>query len=661
MTRFGGAREDGERGVVLIIVAISLVVLIGMMSIAIDGSYGFVQVRRAQNASDFAAFAAAQQLNSSYYCNGTTAPTTRQLVDIVKVVVKANDPSLGSAWSAQYLDRSGATMPDPNNPAQNLGFGPGSTGLPPQGACGVNILATPSWPPFFAGIFGYHQLGGRAKASVAPKTTHTSSIGIVALNKVGPHEILGGGTGQFVVAGDIFLNTDVQHQPWSGSFTDPTTNVNWTWDDAIDAKSNSNLYVYGTIHSNNSTDNGQSLWPLDNCFQPHIEGNGNPANPTPAYQSGDPDPNVVGGLPQVQMNCQEHTGSVNVDFDNIDPTQVQIDDPLLSTGAPPDPLNANTNIACPGSTLQTNPAMTTDPNTQVTELSPGDYTTPVEITGAANFQDCPGGYTGIYRFDQGLWINPQGSTDTVTGTNVVIATQNPYPLAGNVPGTVVGGTFAASGGGNGAPCLPPSTMSSAASGNGTPMAETTNSPATACGGTNPPANGVIGYGDSTFSADPLETGTGNNFSLIVGGVAGSSVSLTGPVNSAYGGTDGNPGLVLYQDPNTAANYGFDAESSDAADIAINGVVYNASLSHYGADAPLDYWDGTGGGVPFYAGGTLQAGYGAGWSAGPAPSAGSVTLTGTAIVDDFNTDGGTRITIIGKPYSLPGASTLSLIG
>ena len=45
----------------------------------------------------------------------------------------------------------------------------------------------------------------------------------------------------------------------------------------------------------------------------------------------------------------------------------------------------------------------------------------------------------------------------MTGTNVVIATQNPYPMAGNVPGTTSGGTFSATGSGNGAPCLPAGT------------------------------------------------------------------------------------------------------------------------------------------------------------------------------------------------------------
>ena len=63
----------------------------------------------------------------------------------------------------------------------------------------------------------------------------------------------------------------------------------------------------------------------------------------------------------------------------------------------------------------------------------------------------------------------------------------------------------------------------------------------------------------------------------------------------------------------------------------------------------------------YAGGTLQTGYGAGWSTGPAQSTGSVTITGTTVVDDFNTDGATTITIIGKPYKIPGGGILSLIG
>ena len=75
MTRLSRTRENGESGAILIIFAVAMVVLIGMTAVAVDLSYGFVQNRRAQNATDFAAFAASAQLNSSSYCNGTATPS----------------------------------------------------------------------------------------------------------------------------------------------------------------------------------------------------------------------------------------------------------------------------------------------------------------------------------------------------------------------------------------------------------------------------------------------------------------------------------------------------------------------------------------------------------------------------------------------------------
>ena len=64
----------------------------------------------------------------------------------------------------------------------------------------MSVNATPQWTPFFAGIFGIHKLQGFASGSVG-NVAKGPPIGIVALNKVGPHEILGGGTGTFVVVG----------------------------------------------------------------------------------------------------------------------------------------------------------------------------------------------------------------------------------------------------------------------------------------------------------------------------------------------------------------------------------------------------------------------------------------------------------------------------
>ena len=111
---------------------------------------------------------------------------------------------------------------------------------PPPGACGVIVNAKPAWAPFFAGIFGIHKFQGYASGSVG-NVAKGPPIGIVALNKVGPHEILGGGTGTFVVSGTIFVNSNVANQPWTSSSS------GLEWDDAIDAKTSSNLYVYGPI------------------------------------------------------------------------------------------------------------------------------------------------------------------------------------------------------------------------------------------------------------------------------------------------------------------------------------------------------------------------------------------------------------------------------
>jgi hypothetical protein len=640
VSRFRHERSE-EAGAILVIVAIALVVLVGITAVAVDGSFGFVQNRRAQNAADFAAFAASQQLSSSAYCNGTRTPSMAQITGIIQQMVDDNDSGIGTNWKAKFLYANGQVIP---GSAFTHNSAPAST--PPPGACGVTVSANPTWPTFFAGILGIHQLSGYAQSSVA-NAPKGKPVGIVALNKVGPHEILGGGTGSFVVSGDIVVNTDVTNQPWTGPAD------GWEWDDAIDAKTDSNLYVYGTIHTIAGTYNNEPLWPLDTCFQGSgILGQGNPGTPLPAYETGDPGVQ----LPSHQPVCTE--GTVNVDYDAIDPTVTQIDDPLSGPGAPPNPLSSTTNIACPGMSTQVYNSVA--PN--ATALLPGEYTNPVELTGSATFEDCSGysneaAYPGVYRFDKGLWINP-GPGDTVTGSNVVIATEAPYPMAGNVPGSVSGGTFTPSGSGNGAPCLPAGTLTSLPSGRGTHQAETSS---TACSGTSPTTYGVVAYGDQSIAPDSSMTGTGNNFSLLIGGASGTQVDLTGPTTGPYAGEDGSPGMVLYQDPTTQANYGFNAEAGDAAIVDINGVVYNASLSNYGSSAPQDYWDGVGGGIPFYAGGTLQTGYGTGWTNGPAQSGGSFQLNGTAIVDDFNTDGDTTITILGQPYTLPGGGSLSLIG
>ena len=73
--------------------------------------------------------------------------------------------------------------------------------------------------------------------------------------------------------------------------------------------------------------------------------------------------------------------------------------------------------------------------------------------------------------------------------------------------------------------------------------------------------------------------------LIIGGVAGHVGDAYRTDQRGLRGRHGNPGLVLYQDPNTQANDGFDAEAGDGAAVTLNGVVYNASLAELRGQPP----------------------------------------------------------------------------
>jgi hypothetical protein len=641
-------RQRHQRGQVVVLFALAMIVLLGMVAIALDGSYGFVQNRRAQNAADFAAFAAAQKLQGTQACNGgATSPQNLDIYNVVQDVVNANATAVAAGWTGQYLDNRGAAI------GVNGTFTPAShSGYPPSGACGVIVRTTPQWNTFLAGVIGQGQLTGYAGAQVG--SLAGAPVSIAALNKRAPHVILGGGTGRFLVGGSIYLNSTNSDQPW-------TSNENGLrYNDVIDAKEGSNLYVYGTIFSVGASLGSGTQWPLDWCFgavDPVLNAVG---SPVPVYP-GPPNPtNHPAGTGQ----CP---GSPDVRYNQIDNTKSAIGDPLQASGAPPNPTKTATDINCAGHVggRLVDPAIPGAGGT----MKPGEYTTPVHITTSMTLGDCGAvtggraGDPGIYRFDQGLWIDPKLNTDVVTGSNVVIGAggdapsrggsgSKPYPARGNVPGLTTGGVFTASGTGNGAPCLRLGTkqFGGAAENDATNQCDTGASPAL--------------YGSFVSKIVPGGStyyGTGTNFSIMIGGVSGSTTTLQGPTSGPYGGGGGTPGVVLYQDSNSPANFGFDAQPGDAATVSITGVVYDASLANFGVSTNFDVWDGAGG-IPSYAGGVLQTGFGAGWSAGGnVVSGGSVTITGTSVVDDFNTDGLTTIGIDGRPYNLPGGGSLSLLG
>jgi hypothetical protein len=217
----------------------------------------------------------------------------------------------------------------------------------------------------------------------------------------------------------------------------------------------------------------------------------------------------------------------------------------------------------------------------------------------------------------------------------MFAVGNPLAIGGNVPGTVSGGVFTATGTGNGGPCVPKNSQSDDNSG---VLQNDADKSAAACGGTAGAMYPSINY---QGGAD----GNGTNFSLLLGGVPGSKISLLAPYSTNYNQ------VLFFQNRTTPANFGFDALPGDGATDNFTGLIYNASRP---AGSPLAWWDPTG--IPFTSGGTMQAGYGitsnsgAGWN--PSTTTSSVTVNGICVVDDFNTDGATDITILGSKYNFP---------
>jgi hypothetical protein len=642
-----------QRGQVLVLFALAAVAVVGMVAVAIDGGYGLVQMRRAQNAADFAAVAGTNAVRG--VCQGSSgAPTNAAVYNSIQDVIDQNSAAVNAGWTGTYLDRSGAVITTAGAPTTVSN----SNTYPPPTACGVTVNVTPSWQPFIAQVMGVKSMTSTASAKSVLNPGAGQNIAIVALNQVMPHEVLGGGTGSFNVYGTIFANSTVPYGPWNQSKNGVV------YDDVVDAKDNSNLILHGIMETAGNN------WPLDWCFG-DASSPSPPFNKTPPSYPPTPDPYNT-------ASCVGGSGSatVTLKYDQIVNKQSSITDPLLpvgGTGGVPDPSDLTQGL-CPGETTPTARTVPAAVN-GTTTLLPGQYSSAVIITsGNVQFADCSlqyqssatstASYPGVFRFDKGLaLLTPAGTT--VQGNNVMIVTKSPVPLPGNVPGSWSGNTFTASGTGNGAPCYPTNvktTSNVSETDAGSPTCGGTTSSAPAPFGTtfaSGPFKGVVLYNQTTLKVDsPTQYGTGTNFSLMLGG--GGSITLGAPTTGIY------RDIALYQQRATPGNFGLDAFPGDTATVTVNGVVYNASLACYGMPLvsgvcpsisnlpqpnPFQYWDV---GIVFNSGGMLQAGVGTG-TGYPKTSTGTVTINGPCVVEDFNTDGNTSITIDGtkNTYNLPG--------
>jgi hypothetical protein len=637
----------------MVLFAISLLVLVLAVGVAIDGGFGLYEYRQAQNAADFASEGAATQLLAN--CGGPGAILSNaQVAFVIDDLVAKNSPStaIPGGWGAYYLNSLGKTLTSPPSSSPIYVETPGTnspaSGNAPLGACGVYLTVTPQWPAFMAQVVGIARL--KTAASAAAVNAITKGVGaltsIVALGEHGAHTIFEGGDGVFNINGTIFDNSDgwlsSSQNTWSGSNGEV---------DVIDGKQSGTMNVEGNIDSYVSN-------PFDWCFSGSEPNAAPPAadgtNPTPP----DAPYNIATcSANKTVIKYYNWQGNEHAQFTT---------DPLGGSPTPP----VSSDAYCGTLPVRTNPATGTDSSNGATIYYPGIYTSPVVVGGNAEFYNCSQtlnpasapSYTsnaeaGMFFFNNGVALRP-GAGQSITGYDVLLVTGNAIPdSAGSAFSQNTGDGEPAIGHGSGQ-CKLTLTYEECDNSYSASGAHCNSEPApttSAAAGTNCNADG---------SYENSVTAQGLNDSLEIGGKG--TVTLTASTGTSFPWTD----FLTWQLSGTTANIGLDSELGDSANMTLSGIIYDNSLQG-GQDVSSgsskeQYWDGNAG-IPYLAGGMLIAGYGVaggpdgtGFTCGTesggvvSQTAGcSITIDGLAVVDEFQTEGFTTLNITGSTYQIPG--------
>ncbi|MGH7641569.1 MAG: pilus assembly protein TadG-related protein [Candidatus Dormibacteria bacterium] len=645
----------------MVLFAISLLVLVVAVGVAVDGGYGLFEYRQAQNAADFASVGAATELLAN--CGGAgPIMTNYQVAAVLDDLVSKNSPStaIPGGWTAYYLDSTGNTLTSPpsTNPiyVDTPGTDTPASGNAPIGACGVYVTVTPQWPAFLTQLIGFTKLKTAASAAAVNAITKGDGTltAIAALGEHGAHTIFEGGSGSFNVTGTIYDNSDGWLTTGKGTWSGSNGEV-----DVIDGKQAGTMNVQGDILSYVGN-------PFDHCFS-----GGDQVHTANTMAC---DVNTSTKITYLGWEGNQGSGpggkQQSADPLNTDPGPPPADDAFCGTQS----ITQSTYSATSGASPIDEGGIET--------YMPGIYTYPVVVTGNAEFYNCSqelnptdasslatqSATAGEYYFEDGVALDP-GSGDTVNGTGVLFVTAEPIPDS-------AGGTYA-NNTGDGEPPI----------GNGSGECDLeltyetcgnsyTTSPGPDCNGGEPAPVTLQAAGTNCNAVTDAANSVANqglNYSLEIGGKG--TVNLLCSVGTSFPWTD----FVTWQltpvsgQPIAAANTGLDGELGDTATINLNGIMYNNSVQ-VGQDLfdtlgesskyVPQYWDGNAG-IPYLPGGMLLAGYGvAGGAYGTGFTCGNVTtgysgsgckitLTGLAVTDEFQTEGYSDFTILGSTYKLPG--------
>jgi Flp pilus assembly protein TadG len=170
--RFSPRRSGDNRGQALVIFAVSLVALIGMVGLVIDGGNAWAQQRMTQNSADGAAEAGSVIL-AQYYA-GATAPSTGYAgpcptstanvwdLAVCKAVYGAGLANNVTVETADYTNFDGSTI-----------LGAVGGGALPAGAQGIRAKTDKRFGTYMIRVVGIDQLGAGSAATAIIGTVST--------------------------------------------------------------------------------------------------------------------------------------------------------------------------------------------------------------------------------------------------------------------------------------------------------------------------------------------------------------------------------------------------------------------------------------------------------------------------------------------------------
>jgi len=164
-----GKSAGSEKGQSLVVVAAAMIVLLIFTAFAVDLAFWYVQRRQMQNAADAAVLVGAREL-ALYQVDPTASLTNGQLYAIIQDWARRNQ---AQDVQALYIAENGFRYP--------ISAGDGSPAPTDYSAAtGVHVIASTSFPTFFAKVLGLNLMTASAEAEAVYEAAWATS-GLVPL------------------------------------------------------------------------------------------------------------------------------------------------------------------------------------------------------------------------------------------------------------------------------------------------------------------------------------------------------------------------------------------------------------------------------------------------------------------------------------------------